>query len=451
MKNKTKFAILMISFFGSCVFFIHDHAKADDIIDRVRITVPVSCTISGFGSGVYSATVFPGNSVELNGNPINIICNDNNGYDLYSIGYSGDNYEINNTDLQTSIGLEHYIHTATSGAGSYWAMKVTPSGSDMPIIDSHYDTYQTIPSVYTKIAHFEGNAVDSIITPSYKINVGSTQAAGVYNGKIKYTIVHPNNTEPPSSIVMQNLAPSRCTSNPIKVFDIRDNKEYHIQRLEDGECWMLDNLALNLADPEVQTKLTQETTNASDLSIDYLRGEKTGSINDQYATTAASTIWNNRNNLETTTSFSYSDPRIYVDKSLDTGNQNDWKYGVYYNYCAASAGSYCYGNGGLAGVSINDANEDICPSGWQLPTGGNNGNYNTLVAVDEDIVASMHLPLSGVVIEGSPSLQGASGSWWSSTRNSNDKMNRLQIGSWEIYPISNYQRSNGASIRCIMK
>jgi hypothetical protein len=43
--------------------------------------------------------------------------------------------------------------------------------------------------------------------------------------------------------------------------------------------------------------------------------------------------------------------------------------GVKYNYCAASAGSYCFENTNGAGGPYGDSVEDICPAGWRMPHG----------------------------------------------------------------------------------
>lgn len=72
---------------------------------------------------------------------------------------------------------------------------------------------------------------------------------------------------------------------------------------------------------------------------------------------------------------SYTTAGIYAnDKNSTTTNfgSGSGKIGVYYNYCAASAGTIC--------VSSNSSNasQDICPKNWRLPTGGSSGEYNTL-------------------------------------------------------------------------
>ena len=115
-------------------------------------------------------------------------------------------------------------------------------------------------------------------------------------------------------------------------------------------------------------------TNATSESLQYLKGTKTGTSSDQWAMAAVKKTW--------TSSQSYSQPWIAVDSSTSgvCSNASTWcvntsgawswdtvtpatingttskaqgKLGVYYNYCAASAGSYCWGNGtSSSGFSI---------------------------------------------------------------------------------------------------
>ncbi len=140
------------------------------------------------------------------------------------------------------------------------------------------------------------------------------------------------------------------------------------------------------------------------------------------------------------------------------------KIGIYYNFCAASAGSYCY----TSGASINrpntaiDAAEDICPSGWRMPTGGaistsgnNNGGgefqnlyskYNNAKLFQE----ALSTPLSGNFGNGKALSQGYYGGFWSSTRNSGSIMYYLYVDSTSVNPQSNYIRSYGFSMRCIV-
>ena len=250
--------------------------------------------------------------------------------------------------------------------------------------------------------------------------------------------------------------------------DPRDNQTYKVARLKDGKCWMLDNLALDLT--TVSLNDLKGNTNASDEVLTYL---KNGGGSGQYpangviAKTSNSGSWTN----------SYTDPYIatgYISTvpqgnndplKTETSNGN-WKIGVYYNYCAASAGSYCYSTSNAPtdnqnGVRNIDA--DICPKGWQMPTGNTSGEYSALASeiygstgYTSDTTAytnyrsALRLPLSDYFLSGSASNQGSIGLWWSSTRNSSGSMYRLLADTSNIDPALSSGRSTGYSVRCVL-
>ena len=86
---------------------------------------------------------------------------------------------------------------------------------------------------------------------------------------------------------MQNMTADMCSTSPTLAIDSRDSDlsqghPYVIQKLADGNCWMLDNLDLDLTSATVVGRLTEENTNASDLSLSYLRNGG-GSATDQWA------------------------------------------------------------------------------------------------------------------------------------------------------------------------
>jgi uncharacterized protein (TIGR02145 family) len=89
-------------------------------------------------------------------------------------------------------------------------MKLTPvTGPYAPTIrnDStyNYTNYEVVPSEYTKVAYSSaatetGNgATGSNFTTSYAIFVSQSQNAGSYTGKVKFTLVHPENAPTPNS------------------------------------------------------------------------------------------------------------------------------------------------------------------------------------------------------------------------------------------------------------
>ena len=95
--------------------------------------------------------------------------------------------------------------TATSGNTSNWAMKVSAvAGTYAPTIGSDtngsFANYHVVPSGYTKVASFASNTdltTGSNLETTYAAFVNATQPAGTYTGKVKYTLVHPNDALAP--------------------------------------------------------------------------------------------------------------------------------------------------------------------------------------------------------------------------------------------------------------
>ena len=265
---------------------------------------------------------------------------------------------------------------------------------------------------------------------------------------------------------MQDLASNDyCTNTTIgdtaTLTDSRDGTTYTVGKLADGKCWMLDNLALDLTNSTVLNGMNSTNTNASNTTLGYLKGTSTGTTSDQYATAAVSN-WTSGN--------SYSAPLVNmaskdVIPSDATSTAGGYKIGGYYNYCAASAGSYCYGNGTSVGTSSGNATESICPAGWRMPTGNTSGEFSALAnaiygstSATSDATAyanyrsALRLPLSGDIYGGKAGSQGSFGFFWSSTRYGNSGMYILLLYTTNIYPAYYDYRGDcyyGNSVRCV--
>jgi len=153
---------------------------------------------------------------------------------------------------------------------------------------------------------------------------------------------------------MQNFSCGALGSGgTMNLYDRRDNNIYLIAKLPDGNCWMLDNLRLGGASPIALT--TADTNIASDWTL------------------PASGAWTSsaQNSLtEAYISASYKDNIASTAYGSGSG-----KVGVFYNFCAASAGTICVSN------NQNNASYDVCPRGWRLPTGGAYGEIKNLYTI----------------------------------------------------------------------
>ena len=156
-----------------------------------------------------------------------------------------------------------------------------------------------------------------------------------------------------SSQEMTSVLNSMTTGQAYHIPDNRDNESYTIAKLADGNVWMLDNLKLDLSNSSVKANLNSGTTNAENSSLTSLASNVTDGTINSYTTPQIVTAYKNTTN------------------GTPYGNGSG-KAGIYYNYCAASAGTICDNS------STSDATSDICPAGWRLPTGGSGGEFQDL-------------------------------------------------------------------------
>ncbi|MBR5647364.1 hypothetical protein IKW73_00255 [Candidatus Saccharibacteria bacterium] len=282
-----------------------------------------------------------------------------------------------------------------------------------------------------------------------------------------YTEANKPKDIPSGKYALSDMSTAICsavtTGQTARLVDTRDNTVYNVGKLADNRCWLLDNLALDLV--EVSLESLQGKTNASDETLSYLKGNSTRNQstdpNGNYPTAGVS-YWGYDN--------SYTAPLISVS-AVDSAytsdpiyEASDWKYGAYYNYCAASAGSYCC-NWGKGTV---DATEDICPAGWRMPTGGVGGEFQTLGNAitntdgtyfddseqDHLFRRVTHLSMGGWIYSGSFSFQGSGAYVWSSSYQSgeNSMMNILFVdGSYGVGLTNRNNVAFGSAVRCIAK
>lgn len=482
---------------------------ADDVVDEVNITVPVSCSLSGAGMNTHNAEITNGTVNSAIGETIlKAYCNDNNGFAIYAIGYT-DNEDGKNVLTNSSLGDTHDIvaGTATGPVNnvdiSQWAMKlstVTDPAPTYPIViagssadtdkeqgDSDYSTFQAAPDDYALVAkHTSGtdigaSAEGATLKTTYQAYISKTQPAGTYTGQVKYTLVHPNDGTAPTKPIsiesamqtagktkqngyykMQDLNNTICSMVNIieadgmtELIDVRDNIVYKVTKLKDGNCWMLNNLALDPTDPVTAANMNASNTNATQSAIDNLLSG--GSTTTGWSNTAVATD-------ENTGFYSLTDP-IINNTSKDelvvsygpAAVNGQAKVGVYYNFCAASASTFCYAQNSGVDVpdTLIDASQDICPANWRLFTLDYGGEIEALgqeYGYSSSFRDIFSATMSGYYDGFSRYSFGEWGWWWSSTyMSSNDNMFELGISPTEIEGDFFFMpRSLGFSVRCIL-
>ena len=364
--------------------------------------------------------------------------------------------ECNITGDAVTFGFYNDDYKESSGTYGYYAVITGYDGSGNPV-PYYIDTYSksvvsgayATPGMNTGVTEFMGwseNASDT--TPTYINGAEVSAKLPAVNGDPDVTLyaIYEH-----ADTAMQNMSSSQCTTAGVKVYDNRDNSIYLVKKLADGKCWMLDNLRLDLGNSTVLNNTTESNTNASTTTLNYLKNGG-GSTSDRYPTAKI-------NNVPWTSSSQdyYSIPMTistYKDQTTTSYGEGSGKIGVYYNYCAASAGNYCFGNGTSAGSPSGNATEDICPKGWRMPTGGSSGEYKALYTAYSSGSTSfrnaLSTPLSGNFYSGSANYQGTLGYFWSSTYSDANYMYILSVDSSSVSPSNVNSRYNGRSVRCLL-
>ena len=263
-----------------------------------------------------------------------------------------------------------------------------------------------------------------------------------------------------------------------KIKDKRDEQEYTIRKLADGNCWMTENLRYginpdgtghpwvaadaDLTDNPNATKMADLTYNAS--SPNTGGRIKNGSSGMKTANGSYSAFYSSGD--------SYTEPYINIYNANTVATYDGkTKYGVQYNYCAATGGTVCNTDS-----MSEDATSSICPRGWKLPgmtdsatgsdatTDGSVKSYNNLansygysntsLGLTGMLSSPINLVRAGNARNGSLGYRSSSGRgyYWASTRyTSNTFAYHLYLydnyGNY-VYKVNDF-RYDGCSVRCV--
>ena len=533
--------ILVISSLVLSHSSFHSSAVSNASTDNLTLSIPVSCTLSAsIKSGEeHTISMVSGKyEADVGKTTLNTICNDPNGYVVYAIGNSG-NTEGNNKLRAINLSEDNDIVSgiATSGNTSNWTMKLTAldSGIYTPTIDNNYNTYSIVPTTWTKVAHKSPSTTDttkdSAFTTTYAIYLESSQPAGTYSGQVKYVMLHPATAAEPTDTLehafalagkakvdiydeddtnttsstnsttgeantligsfykMQDMETSICESttlvdeqNTLQLVDIRDNKLYWVTKLQDGHCWMTQNLDLDLSS---SVALTSETTDLNDSSLTGAYKEGYGynptngiiswvPMNSTYSSINRSGFWNNDDNI----AYSLDPGEWYWNGDIDSPdcqylNQNttctdfsrvqstqneQYPIGNYYNWPAtiASNNSISLTHSTYNDV-VNSPQNSICPKGWRLPiiSGQNEAtdDFSRLRNSYGNLFSKkpLYFTRAGIITGKIAYYSGSTGYYWSSTVTSDKSAYNLMFSKTATGPKNTYLRYLGMPVRCIAR
>ena len=421
--------ILALLFLFSIFSLSHLRAFAAEITTRVSVESNPVIAIAATPELDFGP-IDPTNSGTFVSKPIEALVATNaaKGYELY-FSSKDESTNMKNTDPAVSTAISSDFTTSVTES----TMPKNSWGYSLNNID-----FNAVPkkSVEKQIKNIKSRpTVDELRTFVHLgVKISTDLLAGNYEKSVIFTAVaHANPAKTLHSIsTMQQMSTDICsaTTTPKKesttldtdgshhgdpnyvptktLTDTRDNNTYTVSKLADGKCWMTQNL--RIAGKTI-------TSADSDVTSNYTIPASSLSGFDNYNTSNA-----------------------YVNSD-----------GGFYNWYTATAGT------GTTALSTNGQNTtvSICPKGWRLPTGGNNGefkilhnNYNSPSTLRSSPV---NLTLSGNAYSSSMGGQGSYGYYWSSTVYANNYAYYLYLSSSYVLPSDHTNKYYGFSVRCVAR
>ena len=225
--HKSILSLLGVTIITSLVLLSTNVSADDSAITVTTITVPIACTLNGVGT-THTATLSPNTYSGASGSEyengigkttLTAICNDDNGFSIYAIGYTGNEYGATNLIGENTAGTIATKAYASGDTTSNWSMKLTKitdsTESYNPTnltITTGYDAYHAVPDTYTKVAQYKANTGSSTtdttlgvkLETTYAAFIASNQPADTYVGQVKYTMIHPYDYESPGTQITES-------------------------------------------------------------------------------------------------------------------------------------------------------------------------------------------------------------------------------------------------------
>lgn len=367
---------------------------------------------------------------------LNVSTNNEEGYQLFLSTINGEG-SLKNTDTNKT-GANHEITSITQDTvginftGNTWGYSLSRSNIN------ENSTYKSIPTSTTSIYSTSSAPVGTSDTYNlgFGTHISTSLASGEYsNSVVVSAIANPTIITNLSQLVyMQDMNPDICANtayadgstanaqyklNPVtkQLYDIRDGKQYWVAKLADGNCWMTQDLKLDLSTTKT---LTPSDTDISANWTPVVNTNTTDTIRTP-GTTNVYQSWNIGQIVLATPSKGYNCPTASSGAELlsqcgtyfknvdgwttgfsannstsidESAKKYDAHYlvGNYYQWDAATAGTgpltdsinHTPSEVGTDGSKLVNASGSICPAGWKIPTAGRQTNADTGLLYDLD-------------------------------------------------------------------
>lgn len=208
--------------------------------------------------------------------------------------------------------------------------------------DHFYPFYGNVGN-YKTILQQSSPAYNAQTSITFAAVVHNTIPAGQYSITIIFSAIANLDSINQSRGVMQEQTAATCsdlsaytdTFATYQMTDSRDGEVYSVRKLDDGNCWMTNNLRLKGG--TTITPADSDVSSSYTLPASYLYFGN-DSTNEHYRST------------------------LEYEYDGDPSSENYLNFGSYYSFNTATAGT------GLSLTSEQNAPSSICPKNWKLPT-----------------------------------------------------------------------------------
>ncbi len=416
-----------------------------------------------------------------------------NGYSVYIRANSANLTGSNSSNTIPSVTSNSTLSQMTDKWG--WNGSVGDNVTDCSLSDVFKQMTTSNQTLGT------GGAISSgtkKVTMCFGTRVSEAKVADTYSNTVTLSVVaEPGRTAAFGGITnMQQMTASICSAAPYhetaQLTDTRDNKKYWVTKMLDGNCWMSQNLDLDLSSSNIKAS-------DSDVSSDWTGGRMATSISQSGLNSQTGTYaWDLGTYVSIAPTVSEScssnsaglsdchNQFIEVGSRTPSTNPNFYKtYGATYTSTEYDAhylvGNHYQWNAATAGTGAStatnaDAAGSVCPKNWKLPVShstkknsfayllqqyGVSGSLSGISGVNDNAYDIVQSPLffvfGGAVLDAVLSSAGGSGLYWSSRAYASSPIYAYHltlissINTVKPSDTNNMQPYYGYSLRCLVQ
>ena len=434
---KVKRALLIIGMLVGCVVLVRG---ANGITYQTEVDVEftfnsqLSMTVTGANDGIVITNLIPGNSDKSNTATVTVTTNSLLGYALTATLGDGSTYTNNNLTNTSANATFSSLATSDrytlSGMGNLTSNKWGYALGTVVDSTTQYRGLAYGDTLINATTDASGTARTGYSgTNQTKFTIAAkalaTQPSGTYRNVVTFTAVAnatPQTLEQSYAAAgkskyggfykMQDMTTAICAAteavdgpSQMRAIDVRDGSIYWITKLQDGHCWMTQNLDLDLDSSKTYTHADTDLGWGSDsTTTSWTPVNSTIQLNSDGRTfTSLGTNGNVPQSLNvgdwyyagyngsllpsTVVDYLTSSNRTNTNGLIDVknnGSSSGVNYfsngpfdnngmhghvGNYYNWAAAIASNNASGyTSSTVGNVANNPQNSICPAGWRLPT-----------------------------------------------------------------------------------